>query len=90
MDNALEIGIWSSARNTLEDYRVLKACGVTHAFIDENYCRRGTPEYLKILEYCRQVGLKAYLFNYNDSNKFLADTTNYAQNEAFDGFTWLR
>lgn len=86
MKNALEIGIWSSARNTLEDYRVLKACGVTHAFIDENHCRRGTPEYLKILEYCREVGLKAYLFNYNDSNKFYADTTNYAQHEAFDGF----
>ena len=86
MDNALEIGIWSSARNTLEDYRVLKACGVTHAFIDENYCHRGSPEYLKILEYCREVGLKAYLFNYNDSDKFYADTTNYAQYEAFDGF----
>lgn len=86
MKNALEIGIWSSARNTLEDYRVLKACGVTHAFIDENHCRRGSPEYLEILEYCRQVGLKAYLFNYNDSNKFISDTTNYAQHEAFDGF----
>lgn len=86
MENTLEIGIWSSARNTLEDYRVLKACGVTHAFIDENFCPRGSSEYLQILEYCRQVGLKAYLFNYNDSNKFLADTTNYAQYEAFDGF----
>ena len=85
MDNALEIGIWSSPRNTLEDYRVLKACGVTHAFIDENYCHRGSPEYLKILEYCREVGLKAYVFNYNDGNKFYADTTDYAQYEAFTG-----
>lgn len=85
MENALEIGIWSSARNTLEDYRILKACGVTHAFIDENYCQRGSQEYLKILEYCRQVGLKAYLFNYNSGNKFYADTTDYTKCEAFAG-----
>jgi hypothetical protein len=53
MENALEIGIWSSARNTLEDYRILKDCGVTHAFIDENYCKRGSQEYFHILERLR-------------------------------------
>ena len=86
MNNALEIGIWSSAKNTLEDYRVLKACGVTHAFIDENYCQRGSQEFLNILSLCRQVGLKAYIFNYNSADKFYADTTDYAKYEEFDGF----
>lgn len=85
MKEKLEIGIWSSPKNTLEDYRILKECGVTHAFIDENYCPRGSAEYLNILAYCRQVGLKAYVFNYNDAQKFLDDTTDYASQEAFAG-----
>lgn len=86
MENALEVGIWSSARNTLEDYRTLKACGVTHAFIDENYCPRGSQEYFEILELCHQVGLKAYIFYFNEASKFLADTTDYTHCGALDGF----
>ena len=81
----LEIGIWSSAKPTLEDYRTLKQCGMTHAFLDENYCCRGSEEYLRLLDYCQQVGLKAYLFNYNSAKAFLKDTTDYSAFSAFDG-----
>ena len=81
----LEIGIWSSARPTEKDYEVLKQCGVTHAFIDENYCKRGTEEFLRLLEYCRRAGLKAYVFNYNSTQAFIADTADYSSFPAFEG-----
>lgn len=85
MRERLEVGIWSSPKNTPDDYRILRNCGVTHAFIDENYCKRGSAEYLKILSYCEEAGLKAYLFNYNDTGQFLADMTPYSEQEAFAG-----
>ena len=56
------------------------------AFIDENYCQRGSQEFLNILSLCRQVGLKAYIFNYNSADRFYADTTEYAKYDEFDGF----
>lgn len=85
MKDSLEVGIWSSPKNTLQDYHILRNCGVTHAFIDENYCKRGSAEYLKILEYCKEAGLKAYVFNYNDVQKFLEDDSPYSDYEAFEG-----
>lgn len=85
MQKHLEIGIWSSARNTPEDYKTLKDCGMTHAFIDENYCKRGTEEFCDILRICEKVGLRAYVFNYNSTEKFLSDSTDYPKFPAFDG-----
>lgn len=85
MQNKLEIGIWSSTRNTLEDYKTLKECGMTHAFIDENYCKRGSQEFCEILRICEEVGLKAYIFNYNSTEKFLNDKTDYSAFPAFCG-----
>lgn len=85
MEKTFEVGIWSSAKPTLNDYKILKDCGMTHAFIDENYSKRGTKEYTGLLKYCEQVGLKAYLFNYNSTQAFLNDKTDYSVFPAFDG-----
>ncbi|MBQ6980147.1 MAG: hypothetical protein IJQ07_05825 [Clostridia bacterium] len=85
MEKTFEVGIWSSAKPTLNDYKILKDCGMTHAFIDENYSKRGTKEYTELLKYCEQVGLKAYLFNYNSTQAFLNDKTDYSVFPAFDG-----
>lgn len=85
MENKLEIGIWGSAKNTLEDYITLKECGMTHAFIDENYCKRGSQEFCEILHICEKVGLKAYIFNYNSTENFLNDKTDYSTFPAFCG-----
>lgn len=88
MKKELEVGMWGSAVNTAEDYKAVRACGITHAFIDQSYCKRGTEEYLRLLSYCKEAGLKAYLFNYNNTKEFLADRTPYDKSEAFAGFVY--
>lgn len=85
MESKLEIGIWSSTKNTLKDYQLLKECGVTHAFIDQNYSRRGTKEHTDILKLCEAVGLKAYVFNFNSAQAFMEDKTPYSDYTAFEG-----
>lgn len=58
-DKGIWIGGWDVPINTLEDYQMAKDMGLTHMFIDNMFAKKGTPEYLKQLEYCEQVGLKA-------------------------------
>lgn len=60
-DRELWIGGWDVPINTLEDYQMAKDMGLTHIFIDGVFASRGTDAYLKQLEYCQQVGLKAIL-----------------------------
>lgn len=84
-----EIGIWTSTRDTLEDYRVLKDMGADTAFIDENYCAPMSEGQKRLLGYAREVGLKAHIFNYNrleDSQIVLSKEGEFDDCPAFDGF----
>ena len=58
-NKSMWIGGWDVPMNTLEDYQMAKDMGLTHMFIDNMFAKKGTDAYVKQLQYCQQVGLKA-------------------------------
>lgn len=58
-DKVMMIGGWDPPIPTLEDYQMAKDMGLTHMFIDNVFAAKGTELYLKQLELCEQVGIKA-------------------------------
>ncbi|MDR3319099.1 MAG: hypothetical protein LBS99_06630 [Clostridiales bacterium] len=82
-DNQLEmmIGGWNSPVVTLADYQLAKDMGLTHMFVDEALGLRGTPNFVRNLEYCEAVGLKAIVSmgNAMSQESTTVDNTDYSQ-----------
>ena len=81
------IGGWDVPMNTLEDYQMAKDMGLTHMFIDNMFAKKGTEDYVKQLQYCQEVGLKAIVgmdTSLNNEAGVQLDETDYSIYPAVD------